>query len=96
MMTSNAAELGLEASAVLVMEDEENLLEAVRTNSHHPRSRVSVRRMRFPHSLHWRIAIAYTILIFLTMGVVSVYLVGFVRNTFISNLERRLEQELDF
>lgn len=49
--------------------------------------------MRFPHSLHWRIAIAYTALIFLTMGVVSIYLVGFVRNTFISNLERGLEQE---
>ena len=49
--------------------------------------------MRLPHSLHWRIAIAYTALIFLTMGVVSIYLVGFVRNTFITNLERGLEQE---
>ncbi len=49
--------------------------------------------MRLPHSLHWRIALAYTALIFVTMGVVSVYLVNFIRDTFVANLERRLEQE---
>jgi two-component system phosphate regulon sensor histidine kinase PhoR len=48
--------------------------------------------MRFPHSLHWRIAIAYTALIFVTMGGVSIYLVNFVRDTFITNLESRLQE----
>lgn len=49
--------------------------------------------MRLPHSLHWRIAIAYTALIFLTMGTVSVYLVDFVSDNFQADLESRLVQE---
>ena len=49
--------------------------------------------MRFLHSLQWRIVLAYTALIFISMGVVSLYLIGFVRNTYISNLEERLENE---
>ena len=36
---------------------------------------------------------AYTALIFISMGVVSLYLIGFVRNTYITNLEERLENE---
>ena len=49
--------------------------------------------MRLPRSLQWRIALAYTALIFVTMGVVSVYLVNFVRDSYVSNLEVRLEHE---
>ncbi len=45
------------------------------------------------HSLQWRIVLAYTALIFISMGIVSLYLVDFVRDTFLSNLEERLEQE---
>ena len=49
--------------------------------------------MRLPRSLQWRIALAYTALIFVTMGVVSFYLVNFVRDSYVSNLEVRLEHE---
>ena len=49
--------------------------------------------MSFLHSLQWRIVLAYTALIFTSMGLVSLYLIGFVRGTYISNLEERLEQE---
>ena len=49
--------------------------------------------MRLPRALHWRIALAYTALIFVTMGVVSVYLVGFVRDTYIANLRDSLERQ---
>ncbi|MDO8750042.1 MAG: ATP-binding protein [Dehalococcoidia bacterium] len=49
--------------------------------------------MRLLHTLQWRIALAYTVLIFVSMGAVSLYLVNFVRNTYISNLEERLEHE---
>ena len=49
--------------------------------------------MRFLHSLQWRIVLAYTALIVISMGLVSLYLIGFVRNTYISNLEERLENE---
>lgn len=49
--------------------------------------------MRFPRSLQWRIALAYTALIVLVLGVASVYLVTFVRGTFQSNLETRLVHE---
>ncbi len=48
---------------------------------------------RLPRALHWRIALAYTALIFVTMGVVSVYLVGFVRDTYIANLRDSLERQ---
>ena len=34
--------------------------------------------IRLPRSLHWRIALAYTALIFASLGIVSLYLVGFV------------------
>ena len=46
--------------------------------------------MRLPRSLHWRVALAYTALIFLTMGIVSLYLVNFVRDTYVANLQTSL------
>lgn len=49
--------------------------------------------MRLPRSLHWRISLVYTALIFVTMGAVSLYLVDFVRDAFLTDLERRLQQE---
>ena len=49
--------------------------------------------MKLFHSLQWRIALAYTILIFVSMGVVSLYMVNFVRDTYMANLEQRLQQE---
>ncbi|MBI2917549.1 MAG: HAMP domain-containing protein [Chloroflexi bacterium] len=45
------------------------------------------------HSLQWRIVLAYTALIFISMGMVSLYLVDFVRGTYLSNLEDQLEKE---
>ena len=49
--------------------------------------------MRLPRSLHWRIALAYTVLIFVSLGVVSLYLVGFVRDTYIANLQTSLDRQ---
>jgi len=49
--------------------------------------------MKLFRSLQWRIVLAYTLLIFISMGMVSLYLVNFVRNTYMSNLEERLQQE---
>lgn len=46
-----------------------------------------------PRKLHWRIAIAYTVLIFIAMGVVSLYLVSFVRQSYIANLQTSLEYQ---
>ena len=48
-------------------------------------------RIRLP--LHWRIALAYTALIFLTMGIVSAYLVGFIEDRFYKGMDTRLEEE---
>lgn len=50
--------------------------------------------MRLPHSLHWRISLAYTALIFVTMGVVSIYLVDFIRDAFLADLNGRLQEEV--
>ena len=52
--------------------------------------------MRLPRSLHWRIALAYTVLIFLSLGIVSLYLVGFVRDTYIVNLQSSLDRQARF
>ena len=49
--------------------------------------------MRAPRSLRWRITLAYTLLIVVAMGAVSLYLVPFVRGSYISDLELRLAQE---
>lgn len=49
--------------------------------------------IRLPRSLHWRIALAYTALIFVSLGVVSLYLVGFVRDTYIANLQDSLDMQ---
>ena len=49
--------------------------------------------MKLPRSLHWRIALAYTALIFLSLGIVSLYLVGFVRDTYVSNLQASLDRQ---
>ena len=45
------------------------------------------------HSLQWRITFAYTALIFVSMGAVSLYLVNLVQDTYVANLEQRLEQQ---
>lgn len=49
--------------------------------------------MKLLQSLHWRIAIAYTALILLAMGAVSLYLIDFVRDSYIDDLKIQLEQE---
>ena len=49
--------------------------------------------IRLPRSLHWRIALAYTALIFVSLGVVSLYLVGFVRDTYTANLQNSLDRQ---
>ncbi len=49
--------------------------------------------IRLPRSLHWRIALAYTALIFVSLGVVSLYLVSFVRDTYVSNLQDSLDRQ---
>ena len=49
--------------------------------------------IRLPRSLHWRIALAYTALIFVSLGVVSLYLVGFVRDTYTANLQDSLDRQ---
>ena len=49
--------------------------------------------MRFPRSLQWRITLAYTALIVLTLGVASFYLLTSVRSAYVTNLETRLEHE---
>ena len=49
--------------------------------------------MRLPRSLHWRVALAYTALIFVTMGIVSVYLVNLVRDTYVANLQTSLGRQ---
>ena len=49
--------------------------------------------MRLPRSLQWRIAAAYTALIFVTMGAVSIYLIDFINDRFIDGLEDRLVRE---
>ena len=51
--------------------------------------------MRVPRSLHWRIAAAYTALIFVTMGAVSIFLINFVNDRFVEDLENRLFTEAD-
>ena len=49
--------------------------------------------MRFPRSLQWRITLAYTALIVLTLGVVSFYLFTTIRSSYRTSLETRLEHE---
>ena len=49
--------------------------------------------MKFPRTLQWRITLAFTALIILTLGVASFYLVTFVRSSYLTNLETRLEHE---
>ncbi|MBM3945461.1 MAG: cell wall metabolism sensor histidine kinase WalK, partial [SAR202 cluster bacterium] len=49
--------------------------------------------MLFPRSIQWRIAIAYTLLIFATMGGVSLYLITFIRDSYVQALDDRLAQE---
>ena len=46
-----------------------------------------------PKRLLWRIAAAYVVLLFLSMGIVSVYLVDFIRDGYYRSLEDRLENE---
>lgn len=41
-------------------------------------------------SLGWRIAVAYVVLILVSMGAVSVYLVGYVRGNYLDNLRSQL------
>ena len=49
--------------------------------------------MKFPRTLQWRITLAFTALIIITLGVASLYLVTFVRSSYLTNLETRLEHE---
>ena len=49
--------------------------------------------MNLLHSLQWRIVLSYTVLIIVSMGAVSIYLVDFVRDTYIASVEQRLERE---
>ncbi len=50
--------------------------------------------MRLPRSLQWRIALAYTALIVVSMAAASTYIFVFVRGTYMSDLELRLEHEV--
>ena len=49
--------------------------------------------MRRLNSLQWRMSLAYTALMFITMGAVTLYLVSFIRGTYFNNLEERLAHE---
>ena len=49
--------------------------------------------MRLPTSFQWRVAISYSGLILLALGVISYYLFTLVKDTYLSNLETRLTQE---
>lgn len=49
--------------------------------------------MKCPKSLQWRIASTYTLLIFLLLGIVSVYLVNYVRNSYVSGVKERVREE---
>ena len=49
--------------------------------------------MRLHRKLHWRIVLAYTGLIVTSLAVISVFLVDFVRGTYLDDLELRLEHE---
>ncbi len=49
--------------------------------------------MRPPASLQWRVALSYTGLILLALGVISYYLFTVVKGAYLSNLETRLTQE---
>lgn len=49
--------------------------------------------MRLPRSLQWRIALAYTALIVVSMVAASIYIFLYVRGSYISDLEVRLEHE---
>jgi two-component system, OmpR family, phosphate regulon sensor histidine kinase PhoR len=44
-------------------------------------------------SLQWRISAAYTALIFVTMGAVSIYLIDFINDRFVDDLDDRLVRE---
>ena len=48
---------------------------------------------QFLRSLQWRIAVPYTALILVSISAISLYLISFLRETYISNLEQRLAQE---
>ena len=49
--------------------------------------------MRLPRSLLWRMTLAHALLLVLALGVVSVYLISFVRGTYLNDLEGTLEHE---
>ena len=49
--------------------------------------------MRLPHSLKWRFALSYTALVLVSIGVLGVYLVGLVSETYESDLATRLQSE---
>ncbi len=49
--------------------------------------------MRLPNTLRWRFVIVHTALVFGALGVLGFLLVGLVRDTYIDDLEERLEHE---
>ncbi len=49
--------------------------------------------MKFLNTLQWRIVLSYTALIVASMGALSIYMVNFVQDSYISNLEETLEEQ---
>ena len=49
--------------------------------------------MRLPRSLHWRIALAYALLVVLALGAVSIYLIRYTSSSYVFGLKERLMQE---
>ena len=49
--------------------------------------------MRFPRSLQWRIALAYAVLILVSLAVVGFFVVNIIQDSYVADLEERLAQE---
>ena len=49
--------------------------------------------MRFPRSLQWRIALAYAVLILVSLAVVGFFVVNIIQDSYVANLEERLAHE---
>ena len=45
------------------------------------------------HSLQWRIAFFYTLLIFSTMGIVSLFLFNYIQRSYLTQVYDHLERE---
>ena len=49
--------------------------------------------MRFPRSLQWRIALAYAVLILVSLAVVGFFVVNIIQDSYVADLEERLAHE---